>query len=162
MKPANLLFARTLILGAALSLAACGQEKAAKDEAKAPDAKPGFAISDGRLVLPAVTGNPGVAYFNLENASGKLAVFATASVDGAGKAEVHQTAGNSMMKVDRIEIAPSTTLKFEPGALHVMLFELAPRVKAGAEAEITVTFEGGDKVSAPLKVEAAGGAEHAH
>jgi copper(I)-binding protein len=150
VKPSHLIFALAM-----LSLAACGKEKQAQAPA-GPEAKPGFVVSEGRLVLPAVSGNPGAAYFNLENASGKLAVFAGVAVDGAGKAEIHQTAGTSMMKVDRIEVAPATTLKFEPGNLHVMLFDLAPRVKAGSSAEVTVTFEDGDKVSAPLKVEAAG------
>ena len=52
-----------------LALAACG---GAKDEDKAaptaaPEAKPGIAVSNGKMILPAVSGNPGGVYFTLEN-----------------------------------------------------------------------------------------------
>ena len=62
-----------------------------------------------------------------------------------------------MSKVDSVEIAPSTSIKFEPGQLHVMAFNLASVLKAGGTTEMTITFADGDKASAPLKIEAAGG-----
>ena len=42
---------------------------------------------------------------------------------------------------------------FEPGALHVMAFELDAKLAAGGTAEMTLTFADGDKLSAPLKIE---------
>lgn len=149
---------------AALSLSACQQpktepatEKSAASAAAAPEAKPGIELSEGRLVLPAVAGNPGAAYFQINNSAGASTVIAGISIDGSAKTEVHQTIGDTMTKVDQVEIAPSTSIKFEPGALHVMVFELASTLKPGAKTELTVTFADGDKVSAPLKIEAAGG-----
>ncbi len=158
MKPALLIAAL-----AALSLGACQQPKTepapekSSAAAATPEAKPGIQLSEGRLVLPAVAGNPGAAYFQINNSAGASTVVAAISINGAGKTEVHQSVGDAMTKVDSVEIAPSTSIKFEPGALHVMVFDLSSTLKAGATTELTVTFADGDKVSAPLKVEAAGG-----
>ena len=48
-------------------------------------------------------------------------------------------------------------MKFEPGKLHVMVFNPGATLKAGGTTEMTITFADGDKSSAPLKIEAAGG-----
>jgi len=154
--------ALALAVIAALSLSGCDKPKqqpaAAKTES-ALDAKPGISLSAGRLVLPAVTGNPGAAYFQINNSAGASTVVAAIAIDGAGKTEVHQTIGDAMTKVDQVEIAPSTSISFEPGKLHVMVFDILPRLKAGGTTELTVTFADGDKVSAPMKVEAPGGSD---
>ena len=71
---------------AALSLSACQQpktepatEKSAASAAAAPEAKPGIELSEGRLVLPAVAGNPGAAYFQINNSAGASTVIAAIS-----------------------------------------------------------------------------------
>lgn len=149
---------------AVLALGGCGEaakqaEPAATEgPSSGPDAKPGLSATGGVLVLPAVKGNPGVAYFALSNGSDKVAQLAAVFVDGAGKAEMHETMGGSMAPMKWAEIKPGETVKFERGGKHVMLFDVAETLKAGGTTEMTLTFKGGDKLSAPLKVEAAGGA----
>ena len=65
--------------------------------------------------------------------------------------------------VDRVEIAPGTRIKFEPGQFHVMVFDIAASLQAGGTSEMTLTFADGDKLSAPLKLETPGGGmEHMH
>lgn len=152
------------IILAMLALAGCQQQPAEKQAgpqaaatANGPDAKPGLALQAGRLVLPAVKGNPGAAYFMLDNASGKTAVLAALTIDGAAKAEMHRTEGSKMEGVERLEIAPGTSLAFEPGKLHVMVFGLDAKLQADGQTEMTLTFADGDKLSAPLKIEAPGG-----
>jgi periplasmic copper chaperone A len=145
---------------ALLTLSACGQQT---DEAKpaateAPDAKPGISVADGTFMLPVVAGNPGAAYFALSNDSANTVSIAAIAIAGVGKTEVHQTMGGSMKPVDRIDVEPKIALKFERGGLHVMAFELEPRLEAGQTTEMTITFTDGDKVSAPLKIEAMGAA----
>jgi copper(I)-binding protein len=143
---------------ALLALAAC--QKAPEPN---PDAKPGLSVSDGVLVLPAVKGNPGAAYFTLANGSDKAASLAAVSIDGATKAEMHETMGGSMAPLAALEVKADESVKFERGGKHVMVFELAPTVSAGGSVEMTLTFADGDKLSAPLKVEAVGGdIEHMH
>ena len=156
------LAAGAMLALAALLLGACQQQDAqTKGDAAAsaaPEAKPGMTLSEGRLVLPAVKGNPAAAYFTLSNGGQGTVSVAAVAVTGAGKTEVHQTVGGTMSKVDSLDIDPGTTVKLEPGALHVMAFELDPKLAAGGTTEVTVTFADGDKLSAPLKIEARGAA----
>lgn len=149
--------ALALALVPALTLAGCKKPDETKAEASAaPDAKPGLSITDGHLVLPAVKGNPAAAYFTLANTSSSKAAIGAASVDGAQSAEIHQTQGGQMVKIDKLEADPGTTLKFQPGGLHVMVFGLKSEPAPGATVEMTLTFADGDKMSAPLTVQAAG------
>ena len=144
-----------LTLIAATALAGCNQP--AKHRNSAPDAKPGITVASGRLVLPAVKGNPGAAYFDLANGNGAPTMLVAVAVDGAGKAEMHTIADGSMSTLPPVPLAPGSSVRFEPGANHVMVFDLADRLVAGGETEMTLTFADGDKVSAPLNIEAAGG-----
>ena len=159
------------LLFAAMALTACEAKKdpaepAPKPSSAAPDAKPGLVATDGMLVLPAVKGNPAAAYFNLYNSGDKAATLAAVSIEGAEKAEMHETKGGAMGPVASVEVKPGETVKFERGGKHVMLFGLTDKVTAGGSAELTLTFADGDKLSAPLMVEtiadaaADHGAEH--
>ena len=149
---------------AVLALAACG---GAKNEEKAeataaPEAKPGIVISEGKMILPAVSGNPAGAYFTVENNGDKSVSIASIAIDGVGKAEMHETKGGQMKPVERLDVAAKSMVKFERGGLHVMGFNLDSKLKAGGTTEMTVTFSDGDKVSAPLKLEAMGAAAADH
>ena len=140
------------------TLSACGQQPASNEvTSPAPDAKPGLALSQGELVLPAVKGNPAGAYFTLTNNGDKPTTLAAVSISGSARAEMHDTSGGSMAPIASLEIKPGQTVKFERGGKHVMAFELDPALTPGSAGEITLTFADGDKVSAPLKLEAPGG-----
>jgi copper(I)-binding protein len=108
-----------------------------------------------------VKGNPAGGYFTLVNNGDKPVTLAAVSIDGAAKAEMHETKGGSMAPLASLEIKPGETVKFERGGKHVMAFDLDTKLAAGGTSELTLTFADGDKVSAPIKLEAAGGAmEH--
>ena len=163
MKPALL----PLPLAAlAVLLSACQQgaapTPAAESSTAAPDAKPGLALADGRLVLPAVKGNPAAAYFRLSNTSAEPAVIAAVDVAGAGMAMMHQTATNggrsSMDMMENPAVKPGATIEFAPGGKHVMITDIPEDWAPGATVEMTLIFSDGDKLSAPLKVLAAGDA----
>ena len=164
---AKIAAASALLLAA--TLGACGQSNQqdkgqAAVETAAPDAKPGLSISDARLVLPAVTGNPGAAYFSLANGGDKETELAAVHVDGAGSAEIHDMSGGAMNLAQGVTLAAGETVQFAPGGKHVMVFDLEDTVKAGGTTEMTLTFVDGDKLSAPLKVEnvtGSGGEEQA-
>lgn len=151
---------RHVVILSALVLAGCQQnttpeaeKTAASATEAAPEAKPGITVSGGLLVLPAVKGNPGAAYFDLANGGAAASTVAAVSIDGAGKAEMHETSGGSMAPVADLAVKPGETVKFVRGGKHVMVFDIADRVKPGGTAEMTITFAGGDKISAPLKVQ---------
>lgn len=139
---------------AAFSVGACkGADKPEAAASSAPEGKPGVTVKDARLVLPAVPGNPGAAYFAVENQSKDVIGIAAVAVQGAGKTELHT---GDMKLFDHATADPRTTLKFEPGQAHVMVFDVGADLKAGAETELTITFTDGDKVSVPAKIEAMG------
>lgn len=152
-----------LTVAATLALAACGPQNEPGSEASsaastAPEAKPGLSLSNGTLLLPAVKGNPGAAYFTVENQGDAAVSIAAITIDGVAKTEMHQTTGGQMRPAGQVDVPAKATVRFERGGLHVMAFDLDPALQAGGTTGITVTFSDGDKVSAPLKLEAMGGA----
>lgn len=122
----------------------------------APAIKPGITVGAGKLVLPAVAGNPAAVYFSVRNTGTAAATIAAVSITGAGKAEMHETKGGSMAPVTTVELAPGAAVNFARGGRHVMAFDLDPTVTAGSTAELTMSFSDGDKASTTLTVEAAG------
>lgn len=153
----NLSFPRPLafaaIACASLALAACGQQPDS-----APEAKPGLSVSDARLALPVMRANPGAAYFSLTNAGDKPATLASVAITGAGKTEMHETKGGSMAPVASVAVAPGQTVKFEPGGLHVMAFDLSQDFQPGFSTEMTLIFADGDKLTTDLRMVAPGAA----
>jgi copper(I)-binding protein len=147
---------RSLWSAAALGLAAlgpagCGE---APDEAEAAAGVPaGIAVTNARLMLPAVAGNPGALYFDVANSGAENRVIRAVSIVGAGSAEMHT---KDMQLVLQVAVPQGGSTKFEPGQQHVMAMKLADTVTAGSKADVTVTFVGGDKVTFPADVRAAG------
>jgi copper(I)-binding protein len=139
----------------ALGPTACGN---APEEAQAGSAGPeGIAVTNARLMLPAVEGNPGAVYFDVANSGTQNRVVRAVSVAGAGSTMLHTTVeGGGMQEATQVLVAPGETVKLEPGGKHAMAMNLADTVKPGDKAEVTVTFVGGDKISVPADVRAAG------
>lgn len=143
-----------VVFAATATLGGCkAADQPAAAASSAPAGKPGVTVADARLVLPAVPGNPGAAYFALDNESKDTVAIASVALTGAGKTEIHTA---SMNMVDRAEAEPRTTLTFAPGKLHVMVYDVNADLKAGSETELTVTFTDGTKASVPAKIEGAG------
>ncbi len=156
--------------GAALALAgiglgACGQDSAepTPDATEAaPDALPGIAVTGGRLVLPAVKGNPGAVYFEVANNGEKDVSIVGAFVQGAKEAMLHSTVEKdgmtSMNQMSEVPVARGGTVSFAPGGNHMMAMELDDTLAPGDTTEVTLTFANGDKASFPAEVLAAGDA----
>ncbi len=155
------IFASAALAIAAIGLSGCGEQASDGTEA-APDAKPGITVTDGRLVLPAVKGNPGAVYFNITYNGDDTAVLRAAAVQGAKSAMIHETFENdgemSMGEALPTNLKKGDTVKFEPGGKHVMAMELDDTLAAGATTEVTLTFLGGDKLTFPATILAAGDA----
>ena len=145
-----------IVFAATVTLGGCkAADQPAPAASSAPAGIPGVAIAGARLVLPAVPGNPGAAYFALDNKSKDTVAIVSVAITGAGKTEIHTA---EMNMVDRAEAEPRTTLTFAPGKLHVMVYDVNAALKAGSETELTVTFADGGKVSVLAKIEGAGAA----
>jgi len=152
-----------MLAGLAMLPAGCGrgEEKAAEQTAN-PDAPEGITVTNGRLLLPPVSGNPAAIYFDITNNSGQDAMIRSVNVDGAGMAMLHTTVTSNrqtaMEEVSQQPLHTGETLSFEPGGLHVMAGGLADTITPGSTVEVTLTFVGGDKVSFPAEVRAPGDA----
>jgi len=155
------------VLAVVLVLAGCHQGKQpsqttqtiAPTHGGANDVSPaGLVLGAGRLVLPAVQGNPAAAYFTLANKRPAGAVLAAVMVRGAARAEMHQTTGSTMNRLDQVKVPAGGAVVFAPGGRHVMVFGIDPKWQAGGTAHITLTFGDGTRADGSLKIEAAGGA----
>ena len=148
--------AAALALGT-LILSACS---GSQDAAPAADENPtGLEISNARLILPAVAGNPAAVYFDLKNAGTRAVAVRKADIADAKSTSMHDVMEFDG-KMTMNDMGPTTvpqgeTIKFEPGGKHVMAFDLSPELKAGAKTELTLTIAGGDKASFEVPVEAA-------
>lgn len=156
-------FTAAAVILAGIGLAGCSKqpgEQAAASSAAAPDAPAGIAVTNGRLVLPAVSGNPAAVYFDVANTGTADAAIAGVSVDGAKSAMLHMTMQSggvsSMMEMSSIPVPKGQTVRFAPGGNHVMATGLDPSLKGGDTTEVTLTFATGDKASFPAKIEAVG------
>ena len=152
------LFAAAALAAGTLTLAACSGG-AADDAAQADDNPTGLVVSNARLMLPPVAGNPAAVYFDLKNDGKRAVAVRRADIADAKSATMHD-----MMEIDSkptmADMGPTTikqgeTIKFEPGGKHVMAFDLSPELKAGGKTEMTLTIAGGDKMSVDVPVEAA-------
>ena len=153
------LLAGLAALSLAFAVAGCGGEAEAP-VAAAPDAPEGVTISDGRLSLPAVSGNPGAVYFKIKNAGPNDVMIRAVNVAGAASALPHMTAEWSgkvdMQELQQVAVPKESEVVFEPGAMHIMAMGIDDTLKAGGETEVTLTFVGGDKASFPAQIRAPG------
>ena len=152
--------AAAVLAALALLPAACGGGEETAQQAGDPDAPEGIVVSNARLMLPPVSGNPAAVYFDIANHSGRDVMIRAANVQGAGMAMLHMTATwnlqTDMQEVVQQPVPAGETVSFAPGGLHVMASDLADTLAPGGTTEVTLTFVGGDKVSFPAEVRAAG------
>lgn len=135
----------------AILVAACQQQGKTPENAS-PEAKPGLSVSGGELVLPAVMGNPGAAYFTVSNNGANPATLAAVSIEGVGSTMMHETTPSGMGMLESITVPAGGSVSFVRGGKHVMAMGLPGKALPGEQLEMTLIFADGDKVSTPLKV----------
>ena len=151
-------FAVAGAMAAALTLSACGQEA----EAPAPPegVVPGLEVTDARLVLPPVEGNPAAVYFDVVYNGERGVSISGASVEGANSATVHDMMEYNfemtMAEAGPVALPAGEAKVFEPGGLHVMVFELGEGFEPGGTAEVTLNISGGARHKFDAEIRAAG------
>ncbi|MDN3645424.1 copper chaperone PCu(A)C [Pontixanthobacter aestiaquae] len=143
----RILASAALVLGA-FGLTACNNQSA-DEVVEAPEGIAGIAVSNLRLVLPAVPSNPAVVYFDLTYDGDAPQTLAAVAVQGAQNTMMHDYAQNGdameMVPLDPIELAPGATVVFEPRGKHIMAMNVSPELTAGGKTEVTLVFANGDK-----------------
>jgi copper(I)-binding protein len=156
----NAILASLALAVGTVGLAACS---GGSEEAKVDDgSQEGISITGGRLVLPAVKGNPGAVYFTVHNDGDRDSFIRNASVEGAKSAQLHEMTmqqGNEVMaEATQIPVPAGGEVEFKPGSMHVMAFDLDDSLEAGGTSEVTLTFIGGRTAKFPVEILAAGDA----
>jgi len=135
------------ILAAAL-LAAC-PILASCDSAPA---KPAVTVTEARITLPAVKGRPGAGYFSAKATVLPDAIVAV-TAPAPTRIEMHESMDSGgTMSMRAIPSAPfaKNELAFEPGGMHLMLFDIDPAMQVGDTIPLTFRFT----TAPPVTVEA--------
>jgi periplasmic copper chaperone A len=142
-------------------LGACSGEKTdASTDAASPALVKGVSITDPRLVLAPVSGNPAAVYFDLSYAGDAGVTLSGVSVEGAGMAMIHQTVEKDgammMMDADPIALVTGTPVSFAPGGMHVMAMQPSSEWTPGGTVKVTLTLSDGTTHTFDAAVRAAG------
>lgn len=90
------------------------------------------------------------AYLTLRNVSSSPVTVTGVESPIAGHAMIHETTvqgGQSRMRPhEQLVVAPGTTVKFEPGGLHVMLHDLKQPLTVGQTVPLVIALAGGGTV----------------
>lgn len=154
------IYAAVLLAGTSLGLASCGSE--AEEPAVMVDENSiaGVEVTNARLVLPPVSGNPAAVYFDLANNGDRNLAFRNAEVADAGRAEMHDTImeGEKMVmgEAPPILVERGGNVSFEPGGKHIMVFELPEDIAEGSTAEVTLIAAGNRRHTFEATVQSAG------
>ena len=114
---------------------------------------------------------PGVdataVYLSMHNPRNEADRLISVSTDLAQVSEIHEMLMvDNVMKMRRLDsgisIAADQFVRFEPGGLHIMLFELTQSFKAGETYTVTLDFEYAGKLKVPVTVRATADAGHNH
>lgn len=97
-----------------------------------------------------------VAYFTLSNTGKEARTLISVNVEGIGRAELHQhQLIDGMMKMTQLlslEIPAGQSVTFEPGGLHLMLFEPETNETIGGKKTAVFIFKNGEQISSQGQV----------
>ena len=134
-----------------------GTEAGAQAGAPAADA---LAVSNARVVLAPVAGNPAAAYFDLAYSGADGVSLTGVAIEGAGMTMIHDYAENAgkmqMVMADKVALATNAPVSFAPGGLHVMAMDPGSALTPGATAKLTLTLSDGSSKTLEAPVRAAG------
>lgn len=121
---------------------------------------PGVEVTNARMVLAPVEGNPAAIYFDVSYSGDENFVIRGAEVTNAASAEVHNTyeynREMTMGDAGPQPVAKGSSLTFEPGAKHIMAMEPSSELKPGGTAEVFLIAAGGHKHRFEAEIRAAG------
>jgi periplasmic copper chaperone A len=106
------------------------------------------------------------AFMSLTNHGDQEVSLVRAFTSAAKVVELHEMKmSDGMMKmrqVERIAIAPKTTVKLEPGGLHLMMIGLSTSLADGDAVEMTLEFDDGTRAVIEAQVRKPEAATHHH
>ena len=102
------------------------------------------------------TGRPVAAFVTVINDGNRADRLVKIDTPVAAKAEVHETTTEDgvsrMNRIERLTIDPKNRVEFQPGGLHIMLFDLHMPIKDGETFPLDMYFERAGRVSVTVLV----------
>lgn len=115
-------------------------------------------LQQGEIRVPMPGRTVTAGYFTLHNASADAVELTGASSDAFKRIELHQHIEHDgmmrMVEVAAIEVDAGATLVFQPGGLHLMLFEPQQSLTVGNEISVTLEFADGQQLTISLPLTA--------
>lgn len=109
-------------------------------------------------------GVPLAGYATLANVSDQPVVLTSATSDAFHDLSLHQTLHTGgtvrMSPLERISIAPHTTLDFEARGIHLMLMQPRETLDPNGAVPITLHFADGSSVTVQFQVRTSGASPH--
>lgn len=97
-----------------------------------------------------------VAYFTLSNTGQEARTLMGVDVEGIGRAELHQhqliDGMMTMTQLSSLEIPAGQSVTFEPGGLHLMLFDPEETKSTGNKKTAVFIFKNGEQISSQGQV----------
>ncbi len=154
----NRLMASLVLSASLLGVAGCGEPVETVEQA--PDGAPGLEITNARMVLPAVSGNPAAVYFDLSYNGDTAGLLSAVAVEGAANTMMHQYGERDlkvqMIPLDPVPLTKGSKIAFEPGGKHIMAMGVSDELAAGGKTDVTVVLGSGDKTTVEAEILAAG------
>ena len=117
----------------------CSHEDAASKET--------IVVSQAHMYEPPPGQTRAAIYLRLENKSANESTLLHASTPAAGTTEIHHTVHEDgmmrMREVKHFKIKPGEISDFEPGGMHIMLFDVDPQPKSGEMIQLKLEFDTG-------------------
>lgn len=117
-------------------------------------------IENAWIRLPATPSAPAAAFFTIKGGVNPVALVSVAC-DQAIRTEMHESMMHdgmmTMAPIHDVAIPARSTVKFEPGGKHVMIFDLNTNLKPGMTAPLLFTFSNGQRYTIRAKTVAPAG-----
>lgn len=151
-----------LAFALAATVAACAPDSAvpsAEEIAERAEAK-SLTVSNARVVLAPVAGNPAAVYFDLAYEGEPGVTLVNIAVEGAGMTMIHdyvESGGTRKMEMaGPIALNSGTPVSLAPGGLHGMVMEPSDTLQPGRTAMVTLNLSDGTSKGVAAPVRAAG------
>ena len=106
-----------------------------------------------------IKSRPAAGYFVLHNNGDAAVELVGAASPACGMLMLHQSKQvngvEKMLMVNSIKVPAHGSVTFAPGGYHLMCMKPTAAMQVGQSVQVTLSFAGGDKVSAPFPVKGA-------
>ncbi len=110
---------------------------------------PGVTLSKGQILL--LSGSPALGFFTITNSSDQAMLIDGWSTPACRTLQLEE-AGATSGGITRLTVPGKNRLAFVRGGYHLTCWTPTAAVRPGATIPVTVSFRGGDTLTAPFEV----------